>query len=116
MSIKEKTVETLTKELEGLNSAELHDLFLFYYKINHFHFNITTYEKFNEFLEVFDKNPFRINDDKVFKKQLIENLIAYTDDLMSLITAVVLIRRKFTVEEIMENYYANVNVFGNDLF
>jgi hypothetical protein len=27
-----------------------------------------------------------------------------------------LIKRKFTVEEIIEHYYSNVNVFDNDLF
>ena len=44
------------------------------------------------------------------------NLIAYTDDPMSLITAIVLIKRKFTVDEIIDNYYYNVNVFDNNLF
>ena len=47
---------------------------------------------------------------------MIDNLIAYTDDHMSLITAIILLKRKFTVDEIMDNYYANVNVFENDLF
>ena len=54
----EETIEILTKEIESLNSIEAHDLVLFYYKINHEHYNITTYDKFNEFLESFDKNPF----------------------------------------------------------
>ena len=80
------------------------------------HYNIATFDKFNEFLKSFDKNPFRCNDDKAFKKQLTENLIAYTDDYMSLITAVVLIKRKFTVDEMIDNYYANINVFDNNLF
>ena len=48
--------------------------------------------------------------------KLIENLITYTYDHMSLITAVVLIKRKFTVDEIIENYYSNINVFDNNLF
>jgi hypothetical protein len=64
----------------------------------------------------FDKNPFRRNEDKDFKKQLIDNLIAYTDDHMSLITAIVLLKRKFTVSEIIENYYCNVDAFDNNLF
>ena len=112
----EETIEILTKEIESLNSIEAHDLVLFYYKINHQHFNITTYEKFNEFLESFDKNPFRLNDDKSFKKQLAENLIACTTDYMSLITAVELIKCKFSVQEIINHYYSSMNVFDNDLF
>ena len=112
----EETIEILTKEIESLNSVEMHDLVLFYYKINHQHYNITTYENFNEFLESFDKNPFRPNDDKAFKKQLIESLIAYTTDYMSLITAVELIKCKFSVQEIINHYYSNMNVFDNDLF
>lgn len=111
-----KNIEILTKEIETLNSVEMHELVLFYYKINHYHFNITSYDKFNDFLESFDKNPFRLNDDKAFKKQLTENLIEFTEDYMSLITAVMLIKRKFTVEEIVNHYYSKVNVFDNDLF
>lgn len=59
MQMSEKTIEILTKEIESLNSIEAHDLVLFYYRINHQHYNITTYEKFNKFLESFDKNPFK---------------------------------------------------------
>ena len=99
-----------------LDSIDLHNLFLFYYKINHQHFNIATFDKFNEFLKSFDQNPFRRNDNITFRNQLIESLIAYTDDYMSLISAVVLIKRNFTVEEIIENYYSNINVFDNNLF
>ena len=116
MQTLEKTIEILTKEIESLNSIQAHDLVLFYYKINHQHYNITTYEKFNEFLESFDKNPFKLNDDKAFKKQLAENLIACTDDYMSLITAVELIKCKFSVQEIINHYYSSVNVFDNNLF
>ena len=116
MQTLEKTIEILTKEIESLNSIQAHDLVLFYYKINHQHYNITTYEKFNEFLESFDKNPFKLNDDKTFKKQLAENLIACTDDYMSLITAVELIKCKFSVQEIINHYYSSMNVFDNDLF
>ena len=112
----EETIEILTKEIESLNSIEAHDLVLFYYKINHEHYNITTYDKFNEFLESFDKNPFKLNDDKAFKKQLAESLIACTTDYMSLITAVELIKCKFSVQEIINHYYSTMNVFDNDLF
>lgn len=112
----EETIEILTKEIESLNSIEAHDLVLFYYKINHEHYNITTYDKFNEFLESFDKNPFKLNDDKTFKKQLAESLIACTTDYMSLITAVELIKCKFSVQEIINHYYSTMNVFDNDLF
>lgn len=112
----EKSIETLTKEIATLDSAELHDLFMFYYRINHQHFNLTSFDNFNKFLVSFDKNPFRRNEDKEFRKQLTDNLIAYTDDHMSLITAIVLIKRKFTVNEIIDNYYSNVNVFDNNLF
>ena len=112
----EKTIETLTKELNTLDSSELHDLFVFYYRINHMHANLTSFDNFNTFLISFDKNPFRRCDDKDFRKQMIDNLIAYTDDHMSLITAIVLLKRKFTVNEIIENYYNNFDAFDNDLF
>lgn len=111
-----KSIDTLTKELAALDSAELHDLFDFYYRINHQHFNLTSPENFNKFLVSFEKNPFRRNDDKDFRKQMTDNLIAFTDDHMSLITAIVLLKRKFTVNEIIDNYYSNINVFENDLF
>jgi hypothetical protein len=38
----EETIEILAKEIESLNSIEAHDLVLFYYRINHQHFSITT--------------------------------------------------------------------------
>lgn len=116
MQKNEKAIEILTQEINALNSTELHDLFLFYYKINYQHFNLATFENFNEFLKSFDKNPFRQHDDKAFKKQLIDSLVEYTDDYMSLITAVILIKRKFTINEIIENYYATINAFDNNLF
>lgn len=116
MPIEEKAIEVLKQEIDSLDSIDLHNLFLFYYKINHQHFNIATFDKFNEFLKSFDQNPFRRNDNITFRNQLIESLIAYTDDYMSLISAVVLIKRNFTVEEIIENYYSNINVFDNNLF
>lgn len=112
----EKTIETLTKELATLDSAELHDLFTFYYRINHMHANLTSFDNFNKFLVSFDKNPFRRYEDKEFRKQMTDNLIAYTDDHMSLITAIVLIKRKFTVNEIIDNYYSNVDAFDTNMF
>ncbi|MBO5700859.1 MAG: hypothetical protein J6S71_00310 [Clostridia bacterium] len=68
-------------------------------------------DQFEEFLESFDSNPFKLNDDKKIRKQLIDNIIKYASDYMSLITAAVLIKKKFTIEEIIENYYTNVDVF-----
>ena len=112
----EKTIEVLTKEIETLTNAELHDLFIFYYRLNHQYENIVSHDKFNEFLRSFESNPFRNHDDKAFRKQLIDNLITYTDDHMSLITAIVLIKKKFTIDEIIENYYSNINAFDNNLF
>ena len=47
---------------------------------------------------------------------MIDNVIKYTFDHMSLITAAVLIKRKFTIEEIANNYYASVDVFDGDWF
>ena len=116
MQNKEKSTDALIQEIESLNSEELHELFMFYYKINHYHHNLTTYDKFEQFLRAFDKNPFRCNDDKTFKKQLTDNLIEYTDDYMSLLSAVVLIKRKFTIAEIIENYYANVDFYNDNWF
>ena len=49
MQKNEKAIEILTQEVNTLNSDELHELFLFYYKINYQHFNLTTFENFNEF-------------------------------------------------------------------
>jgi hypothetical protein len=112
----EKTKSILTKELESLNDTQLHDLFTFFYKLNNQHGNIITTEKFDEFLRSFECNPFRPNFDPSFRKQLIQNLISYTDDHMSLITAVMLLKQQFSTEEIINNYYSNVDVFCNDLF
>ena len=53
---------------------------------------------------------------KAREKQLIDNIIKYASDYMSLITAAVLIKKKFTIEEIIQNYYSNVNVFDNGWF
>ena len=111
-----KATETLIKELEGLSSEGLHDFFMFFYRINHRHFNMISPDAFEEFLESFDRNPFKLNEDKAFRKQLIDNIVKYSYDHMSLVTAAMLIKRKFSIQEIINNYYANVNVFDNDLF
>ena len=108
----EKTKSILTKELETLTDTQLHDLFTFFYKLNHQYGNIITTEKFDEFLSSFDSNPFRLQVDQVFRVQLIQNLI----DHMSLITAVMLLKQQFTIEQIIDNYYSNVDVFSNNLF
>ena len=105
----DKVVETLTKELESLSPEGLQEFFKFFYKISQ-GYMIST-ENFEEFLEAFDSNPFKVNDDKKFRKQLIDNIIKYASDYMSLITAAMLIKKKFTIDEIVENYYTNVDVF-----
>ena len=107
----DKVTETLTKELESLNKEELHEFFMFFYKLNHQHGNMIAVDRFEEFLEAFDSNPFKINEDKAFRKQLIKNILEYTHDHMSLITAAVLIKKKFTIDELTENYYSSVNIF-----
>ena len=115
-NIIDKTKETLTKELESLSSEGLHEFFKFFYRLNHQHGNMIAVDKFEEFLESFDSNPFKQNEDNAFKKQLIENIIEYAHDYMSLITAAVLIKKKFTIEELARNYYSSVDLFGNEWF
>ena len=109
-----KITETLSKELESLNAEGLHEFFKFFYKMNHAHGNMIHVDQFEEFLEAFDSNPFKINDDKKFRKQLIDNIIKYAFDHMSLITAAVLIKKKFTIEELTRNYYSSVDLFTGD--
>ena len=111
-----KAEETLAKELESMSNEGLRDFFKFFYKLNHQHYNMIAPDQFEEFLEAFDSNPFKINEDKAFRKQLIENIIQYACDHMSLITAAVLIKKKFTTEEIIQNYYSNVNMFDSEWF
>ena len=111
-----KVVETLTKELESLSPEGLQEFFKFFYKMNHAHGNMIHIDQFEEFLEEFDSNPFKINEDKKFRKQLVDNIIKYAFDHMSLITAAVLIKKKFTIEEITRNYYAYVDLLGGDWF
>lgn len=112
----EKTEKILTQEMKTLNESQLHELFVFYYKLNHQHANLISYDKFDEFLSSFDENPFRLHKEKKFKDELIDNLIKYTDDQISLLTAVLLLKQDFTIEEIISNYYSNVNVFESNLF
>ena len=112
----DKVTETLIKELESLSDEGLHEFFMFFYKMNHQHGNLITVDEFEEFLETFDNNPFKVNVDKKFRKQLIDNVVKYTYDHMSLLTAAVLIKKKFTVDEIVQNYYANVDVFGSSWY
>ena len=112
----DKVTETLIKELEGLSEEGLHEFFMFFYKMNHQHGNMISIDKFEEFLETFDSNPFKLNEDKKFRKQLIDNVVEYAYDHMSLLTAAVLIKKKFTTEELAKNYYASVDVFDSPWF
>ena len=112
----DKITETLAKELESLSPEGLNEFFKFVYKMNHVHGNMMATDSFDEFLSAFDDNPFKINNSKEFKKQFIDNIIKYTFDPMSLITAAVLIKKKFTIEEIANNYYASVDVFEGDWY
>ena len=111
-----KVIDTLTKELESLSSEGLREFFKYFYKMNHSQSNMIAPDKFEEFLEAFDVNPFRADDDKKFRKQLIDNIIKYAFDHMSLITAAVLIKKKFTIEELAHNYYASVDVFDSQWY
>ena len=58
----------------------------------------------------------KASNDKKFRKQLIDNIIQYAHDHMSLITAAVLIKKKFNIEELTRNYYASVDFFSNNWF
>ena len=109
-----KVTETLKKELESLSSEGMYEFFKFVYKMNHVHGNMMEVDQFEEFLEAFDSNPFKINEDKGFRKQLIENIIKYSQDHMSLITAALLIKKKFTIEELAQNYYSSVDLFDGN--
>ena len=111
-----KTTETLIKELETMSDTGLHDLFMFFYKLNCTHGNMIYNNKFNEFLEAFTTNPFKYHEDKAFRKELIENLIKYSFDHMSLLTAALLLKKKFTIDEVINKYYSNVDIFGDDMF
>ena len=69
-----KVTETLVKELESMSKEELHEFFLFFYKLNHQHGNMLSVDQFEEFLEAFDSNPFKVNEEKAFKKTIIDPL------------------------------------------
>ena len=112
----DNVTETLIKELEGLSAEGRHEFFMFFYKMNHQHGNMIAVDKFEEFLEAFDNNPFKVNEDKKFRKQLIDNIVEYAFDHMSLLTAAILIKKKFTMAEIIENYYANLDVFAGSWY
>ena len=112
----DKVQETLTKELESLNKEELHEFFMFFYRLNHSQGNMIAVDRFEEFLEAFDSNPFKVNEDKTFRKQLIKNILEYAHDHMSLITAAVLIKKQFTIEELTQNYYSSVDVFDGNWY
>ena len=111
-----KVIETLTKELESLSNEQLNEFFKFFYKMNHTHSNMMYLDQFEEFLGNFDSNPFKVNEDKKFRKQLIDNVIKYAHDYMSLITAAVLIKKKFNIEELTRNYYASIDVFQGEWY
>lgn len=112
----DKIAETLTKELESLSAEGLHEFFKFFYRLNHQYGNMIEIDRFEEFLAAFDSNPFKINEDRAFRKQLIENILKYAHDHMSLITAAVLIKKKFTIEELTQNYYASVDLFDGNWY
>ena len=112
----DKAAEALTKELESMSDEGLHEFFMFFYKLNHQNGNTIAEDKFEEFLSAFDTNPFKLSESKTFRKQLIENMITYAYDHMSLITAAVLIKKKFTINEIIMNYYSNINIFESNWF
>lgn len=112
----DKVTETLIKELEGLSEEGLHEFFMFVYKMNHQQGNMIVVDQFEGFLKAFDNNPFKVNEDKKFRKQLIDNVVKYAYDHMSLLTAAILIKKKFTMSEIIENYYTNVDVFSGSWY
>ena len=112
----DKATETLTKELESLSAERLHEFFKFVYRLNHIHGNTIELDRFEEFLSSFEDNPFNVHEDKKFRKQLIDSIIKYSHDHMSLITAAVLIKKKFTIEELTQNYYASVDLFDGNWF
>ena len=68
------------------------------------------------FLEAFESNPFKLNENKQFRKQLIDNIVKYAFDHTSLLTAALLIKKKFTIDEISQNYYSNIDMFGGNWY
>ena len=111
-----KAEEILSKELESMSNEGLRDFFKFFYKLNHQHYNMIAPDLFDEFLEAFDSNPFKVNENKQFRKQLIDNIVKYAFDHTSLLTAALLIKKKFTIDEISQNYYSNIDMFGGNWY
>ena len=109
-----RTTDTLIREIESLSDEGLRDFFIFFYRLNHVQGPELQNPRFEKLLGEFDLNPFKENSDKKFRKQFIENIVAYTPDHMNLITAAMLIKRKFSIDEIVQNYYLNLDVFNND--
>ncbi len=95
--------ETATKELGTLTNPQLFQMFQFYYSINHEVPTITTPEMFCAFLEAFDRNPFRAYNDTKYRTEMIDNLIRYTADFDSLITAAQLLKCDYSVDEVIAN-------------
>ena len=52
--ILEQKKDKVRKELETMNGAQLHELFLFFYQLNYKQCCIVTPDRFTEFLESFD--------------------------------------------------------------
>jgi len=111
-----KTTETLIKELDATSDIGLHDMFMFVYHLACNQSNLIYREKFIEFLESFTSNPFNHKENKSFRKEFIENLIKYSYDHMSLLTAILLLKKKFTIDEVINNYYATAVAFDDDIF
>ena len=107
-----KTTETLIKELETLSDKSLYDLFCFFYKLNHIYGQMIDNETFEEFLKAFTSNPFRPPENEKLRKELIDNMVNYSRDHMNLLTVALLLKRKFTIDELVQNYYSNVDAFG----
>ena len=71
----DKVAETLTKELESLSNEGLHEFFKFFYRMNHSQGNMIAVDRFEEFLEAFDSNPFKVNEDKFLCRQFSKYLL-----------------------------------------
>ncbi len=102
------TIRKLNDKLEAMTDEKLYEVFQLYCIINSEGVGVTSEEKFNVFLETFEKNPFRRNFDLAHRKQLIGNLITYTDDALGLIRGIEYIQNGLTLEETIENLYASM--------
>lgn len=112
----DRTTDTLIREIESLSDEGLRDFFIFFYRLNHQQGLMIPINKFEEFLGEFDANPFKVNSDKKFRKQFAESIVKFTNDHMSLITAAMLIKKNFTIDEIIQNYYSSFSMFGDEWF